>query len=110
MPDLRELLEKRIKGAIEPQKVIKQGETVSEYFSQYDSRAKMKEMMENRRSDEEMEFDDDDAKSVKHLAEEGLSQDTINKIAVRQLFKREIKEEQMIKMEQQAHLKYIETH
>ena len=75
MPDLRVLLHTRIVGAIEQAPIIKQGETVSEYFSQHDSRQKIKERIEKRAEDkdEEMSFDKDDQETVKSLKSEGIS-------------------------------------
>jgi len=43
----------------------------------------MTEMIENRDETEPMEFDDDDCQTIKDLTEDGVSQDTINMIAIR---------------------------
>ena len=83
MPDLRTLLTQQILSSIPVMPQYKEEETITEYFSQKDQRARMTEMIENRDETEPMEFDDDDCQTIKDLTEDGVSQDTINMIAIR---------------------------
>ena len=57
-----------------------------------------------------MFYDERDSQYVQELADEGLNQDTINKIALKQAIKRDIKQENIDQMERVAHLKHIEVH
>jgi hypothetical protein len=110
VPDLRNLLKQQILSSIPaPPKIVLE-DTITQYFSQYDSHARMNERCEKLDDDTPMHIDDGDAETIKDLTEDGVSQDTINKIMIRQTVKKDIRRENMASMEEVEHLKHIETH